>query len=88
MKPWEETWRRGNAEVGEDWWSVYDQKGGVVCERFISSDDAEITVAAPRLYRALEALAALYDTDEGCRALPEYTEARAALKAARGEAPR
>lgn len=37
------------------------------------------------LLAALERLADLYDTDEGCRSLPEYREARAAIAKAKGE---
>jgi len=34
---------------------------------------------------ALKGLSALYDTDEGCRSVPEYVKARAAVRAAEGE---
>lgn len=44
-----------------------------------------MAAAAPDLYEALEALVALYDTDEGCTSLPQYIAARAALSRARGE---
>lgn len=37
------------------------------------------------LLEALEALLALYESDEGCRSLPEYKAARAAIAKARGE---
>lgn len=47
--------------------------------------NAALIAASPRLYAALEALADLYDTDEGCRKLPQYIEARAALAKSRGE---
>lgn len=36
------------------------------------------------LVKALEGLANLYDTDEGCRSTPEYIAARAALSGAKG----
>lgn len=37
------------------------------------------------LLEALRNLADLYDTDEGCRALPQYIAARAAIAKATGE---
>lgn len=37
------------------------------------------------LLAALENLAALYDTDEGCRSTPEYVAARKAIAKAKGE---
>lgn len=55
-EPWEEEWHRGNGDAGEDPWSVYDAKGGLVCERFISADDIQITIAAPDMARALLAI--------------------------------
>ena len=42
---------------------------------------------APDLLAALENIVALYDTDEGCKALPEYVAARAAIAKAKGIAP-
>lgn len=48
--------------------------------------NARLIAAAPELLDALERLADLYDTDEGCRSLPEYREARAAIAKAKGEA--
>lgn len=44
-----------------------------------------LMAAAPDLLAALEAITDLYDTDEGCRSLPEYINARAAIAKARGE---
>lgn len=41
----------------------------------IDAQEAEIE----RLRKALSDIADLYDTDEGCRSLPEYIAARAAL---------
>lgn len=38
-----------------------------------------LAAAAPELLLALEGIAALYDTDEGCRSTPEYIAARAAI---------
>lgn len=83
-KPWEEEWQEC---VGRD---VMEEDGEVVAcvqpGRLTEDKDATaLIVSAPHLYRALEALAALYDTDEECRSLPQYVEAMAALKAARGE---
>lgn len=46
--------------------------------------DACLIAAAPELLQALEGLASLYDTDEGCRSTPEYIAARAAIAKARG----
>lgn len=46
--------------------------------------NARLISAAPELLEALEAITALYDTDEGCRSIPEYTAARAAIAKAKG----
>ena len=47
-------------------------------------EDARLIAAAPELLEALKELADLYDTDEGCRSLPEYIAARAAIVKAIG----
>ena len=47
--------------------------------------NAKLIAAAPELLAALEAITDLYDTDEGCRSLPEYKAARAAIAKAKGE---
>ena len=93
-KPWEEEWRIDPCH--RNWVcipSVYATDGLAILAAFsgpgghrrMDVQRANLAVTSPRLYRALEALAALYDTDDGCRSLPEYVEAMAALKAARGE---
>lgn len=41
--------------------------------------------AAPELLAALIGMADLYDTDDGCRTLPQYVAARAAIDNATGE---
>lgn len=46
--------------------------------------DARLIAAAPELLEALKAITDLYDTDEGCRSLPEYKAARTAIAKARG----
>lgn len=48
--------------------------------------NARLIAAAPDLLDALQALTELYNTDEGCRALPEYKGARAAIAKATGGA--
>lgn len=52
----------------------------------IDHPDALLIAAAPELLAALEAITELYDTDEGCRSLPEYKAARAAIAKATGGA--
>ena len=46
--------------------------------------NARLIASAPDLLEALRNLADLYDTDEGCRSLPEYIAARAAIAKATG----
>lgn len=43
-----------------------------------------MTDLVAQLVGALEGMADLYDTDEGCKSLPQYIAARAALSAAKG----
>jgi len=50
----------------------------------IPAANARLIAAAPDLLEALKDLADLYDTDEGCRSLPEYIAARAAIAKAIG----
>ena len=45
--------------------------------------NAALIVAAPDLKEALHKLVLLYEADEGCRAMPEYVAAIAALKKAK-----
>ena len=52
------------------------------CEQIAN---ARLIAAAPDLLEALRNLADLYDTDKGCRSLPEYIAARAAIAKATGE---
>jgi len=94
-KPWEQDWKQDPnspdfvMDVGPRYATVAKAMAlwpmDVATHQQVTGELAQFIASAPRLYRALEALAALYDTDEGCRSLPEFIEARAALKAARGE---
>lgn len=59
--------------------------GGTAFAAVYSDEDAHLMSAAPELLEALEAIKALYDSDEGCRSLPEYKAACAAIAKARGE---
>lgn len=47
--------------------------------------NAKLIAAAPELLEALQGLLALYESDEGCRHLAEYTKARAAIAKALGK---
>lgn len=51
-----------------------------------AEDDAALIAAVPEMLDALEAMADLYDTDEGCRSLPQYIAARAIIAKSRGQA--
>lgn len=60
---------------------------------FVHSSDPErqaeglancfLIVAAPEMYVALQNLVLLYEADDGCRQMPEYVAAIAALKRAK-----
>ena len=52
----------------------------------VSRANARMMAASTDMYDALKNLCALYDTDEGCREIPEYIAARAALAKADGAA--
>lgn len=53
------------------------------CDMF-NEADARLIAAAPELLEALRNISDLYDSDEGCRSLPEYIAARAAIAKAIG----
>lgn len=57
--------------------------GGIIPAEQLKAN-ARLIAAAPELLEALKELADLYDTDEGCRSLPEYIAARAAIAKAIG----
>lgn len=89
-KPWEEEWelnpiQRAAVVLKGERKTVLWAGNPLKATTPEDVERARLAVQAPRLYRALEALASLYDADEGCRSLPEYLQAQAALKAARGE---
>lgn len=80
--------RPGSAEV-----VVWDEdgEGYEIIVHDLSYDDptsqanARLIAAAPELLVALEGLARLYESDEGCRQLPEYLAAIEAIARARGQ---
>lgn len=65
---------------------ISSARHGVVCAALSGAlpDDSALLKAAPELLEALEAITDLYDTDEGCKSMPEYRAARAAIAKARG----
>lgn len=81
----------GPINPGDDW-SISGHFSGVAIVyeggRNPNADaDARLIAAAPELLEALIALRSLYDTDEGCRATPEYIAATAAIARATGGQP-
>lgn len=50
-----------------------------------SADDARLIAAAPELLEALRSLSELYNSDDGCKSLPQYIAARVAIAKATGE---
>lgn len=83
-KPWEQVWEEC---MGGD---VMEEDGEVVAcvqpgRRSEDKDATALILSAPRLYRALEALAERFTSVCGSYEPPEYVEAMAALNAARGE---
>lgn len=84
-----EKWNHpGHGEVTQV--SAFSEDGNrvmrCVVESFNEEADARLIAATPELLEALKNLSELYDTDEGCRNLPEYQAARAAITKATGEA--
>lgn len=69
---------------------VTDATGQGVCDNqpcypvALHPDHADLIAAAPDMLEALQALSSLYDTDEGCKSLPEYINAVAAINKALG----
>ena len=53
----------------------------------LSDANARLIAAAPDLLSTLQRLCALYDSDEGCRELPQYKNAQAAVAKALGVTP-
>lgn len=83
-KPWEQTWQEC---VGRD---VMEEDGEVVAcvqpGRLTEDKDATaLIVSAPHLYRALESLMQIKGLSGYVGSTEEWSEAMAALKAARGE---
>ena len=94
--PWlaqQRTWQRGNV-------SVFAPKFGrapygacvafIPCSEGVGGADgalanAHLIAAAPDLLEALRGMVDLYDTDDGCKNLPQYVVARAALAKVQGE---
>jgi hypothetical protein len=52
---------------------------------YAQEDDMRMVIAAPELLKALQDILSLYESDEGCRDLKEYKQARAAISKATGE---
>lgn len=57
--------------------------GGLIPDDQLKAN-ARLIAAAPDLLEALRNISDLYDSDEGCRSLPEYIAARAAIAKAIG----
>lgn len=61
--------------------------GDTLASRFKARDktERELTAQRDELLEALLGMAYLYDTDDGCKALPQYVAARAVIAKATGE---
>lgn len=91
-KPWEQDWKQDPnspdfvVDVGPRYATVAKAMAlwsmDVATHQQVTGELAKFIAAAPRLYRALEALLDAASID---KTAPEFIEARAALKAARGE---
>lgn len=84
-------WTQGKSEIGADcvWLNgatepKYEMGPSHTWIDCGTRANARLIAAAPDLLEALKDLADLYDTDEGCRSLPEYIAARAAIAKAIG----
>ena len=68
-------------ECDQEWYEIESAKE----LRRLYAENEELKEQRDELLEALRNLADLYDTDEGCRSLPEYIAARAAIAKATGE---
>ena len=68
-------------ECDQEWYEIESAKE----LRRLHAENEELKEQRDELLEALRNLADLYDTDEGCRSLPEYIAARAAIAKATGE---
>lgn len=78
----------GSDHYDEEYVAVVGANGEVICDnaqyysQSVAKSDAILIAAAPDLKDALQKLVLLYEADEGCRSMPEYIGAIAALKKA------
>ena len=68
-------------ECDQEWYEIESAKE----LRRLYAENEELKDQCDELLEALRNLSDLYDTDEGCRSLPEYIAARAAIAKATGE---
>lgn len=71
-------------KCGTSWAIDYNADQEQVVDYVYEEADAHLIAAAPDLFAALKAIAALYEWDEGCRQLPEYAAACSAIAKAEG----
>lgn len=68
--------------IGNDWVEVWSPDWPDTEEK--QEANARLISTAPELLEALQELVFLYEHDEGCRELTEYTRAKEAIKKALG----
>lgn len=85
--PWK-AWQR-DADKGSNYWLIRtaNEKTGLddTIRGYCGESNARLIAAAPELLEALKNILSLYESDDGCRDLPEYKSGQSAIAKAEGK---